>query len=236
METIENLFILKISEYEDYDAIISCVKENNSQILLRAKGFFKENSRNILKIKEFSFVMVEYFKNTNLDYKNWGLLKTGEIDLEFILNKKQDLDFKLKIQNILLQNQNSYEKNSFNYIREIIKNKNIGIIDDDYLYVYFLIKNLSFLNINPVINKCSSCGTVDLIKTFSLVDNGLICKKCFDEKKHIDIELKLLKDIINIFSIKKATHLLELNISFSNIETIKSILIDFYKNELGYFL
>ena len=236
METIEELIVLNIIEYSDFDAIITCVKENGDHLLLRAKGFFKEKSRNILKFKELSKLTVEYFKSKNDDYKNWGLLKTGELIQEIDLDTQDDLKFKEFLKGILLQNYKGYNFNHFNLISTIIKYKNQRIIDQSLLKLFFLTKNLETLKIKPIINRCSICSKPTNIKTFSFTENGLICKTCFDDKKHLDLELNELKAIISLLKIQNIKNLINLNFSVRELSTIKELISDYYKNELGYFL
>ncbi len=234
IEKTEKMFVFKINEYEENDAIINCICENGSHILLRARGFFKKNSRNILKIKEFTFCFIEYFENSNTKYKNWGLLKTGEVDIDFILETESDLSFKFFISGVLEQNYQSINKNNFNLLLEILKLKNLKLYENELLYLYFLKKNLNFYNINPILNSCSICKKNLNIKSFSLHENGLICKKCFNDKKHNLFLLDDLKNIILFFAIRKFNDLTKINLTFNQEKILKEMILDYYNNELGY--
>ncbi len=234
MDTIEKLFVLQIIEYEEYDAVINCINENGKKVLLRARGFFKEESKNILKFKELSFLMVEYIKSKNLDYKNWGLLKTGEVLLEFDEDNRSDLEFKYLFQDIILQVHNNFNKNNFELILQIIKAKNSKIIDSKLLILFFLQRTFYDLGYRLVLNKCSICGTNKQIKTFSLNDRGLICKNCFKENVHYIYLVDEVKFIMLFFSINKLNDFLNLSWTLKHEQIVKEILKDFFNNELGF--
>ena len=232
MELIEEIFIFNIKKFEEFDAIINCINFNGKKINLRAKGFFKEKSKNALVFKEFCFVNAEYIKSDFND--DWGLLKRGDATLNFVVEKDLDIYFVNIFKNIFAYNDN-YSCTFFKNLRKIIENL---INKPDFLLeIYFLL--IQFLKkINGVftLEKCVICKQNKKIKTFSIYDGGLICKDCFNKTNHNIYSIETLKKIIFLFNCNNLKQFLEIDLNTKEIFIIKSILKNYYENQLGFYL
>lgn len=95
------------------------------------------------------------------------------------------------------------------------------------------IKLLTYLGVEPILNKCSSCGNVSNIITLSSDKNGLLCRKCRTNQKIVD--LKTIKFIrmyyyLDISKISK----IEMETKIKN--EIDDFLTDYYSSHTGLYL
>ena len=95
------------------------------------------------------------------------------------------------------------------------------------------LKLLTYLGVEPILNKCSCCGNVSDIVTLSSDKNGLLCKKCRTNQKLVD--LKTIKYIrmyyyLDISKISK----IEMESKIKN--QIDDFLTEYYNSHTGLYL
>ena len=95
------------------------------------------------------------------------------------------------------------------------------------------LKMLSYLGVEPILNKCASCGNVNNIITFSSDKNGLICKKCHTNEKIVDLKsIKYLRMYFYL-DISKITKI-EMDVKIKN--EIDDFLTNYYISHTGLYL
>lgn len=228
-EIKEPLFILSIYESKtNYDAFIISFNNKGKKILLRAKGFQKEESKNRLKFEPFTFIQTEYFDN-------WGkykLLKRGDQILK--INKtKKTIFFQEIIKELLLREEEVNEK----LIKLIfyIFNKINNNLEIDNEILFFLILFLKNKNIYFQFNKCVNCGSEKNIEYFLMHRGGVLCNKCYINEKN-RLSYDQLEKIKFLFNIKNLHDLDNLNLDPKEEKNIKLMIKDYFETELGYFL
>ncbi len=95
------------------------------------------------------------------------------------------------------------------------------------------LKYLSFLGVEPVLDRCSICNNKQDIITINSDAGGYICKNCYTNEYITDEKtLKLLRmfDFVDISKIK------ELNILDKNKKEINKFLEDYYSKYTGLYL
>ena len=95
------------------------------------------------------------------------------------------------------------------------------------------LKLLSYLGVEPILDKCSCCGSVSNIVTLSSDKNGLLCRKCRTNQKIMD--LKTIKYIrmyyyLDISKISK----IEMDSKIKN--EIDDFLTNYYSSHTGLYL
>lgn len=95
------------------------------------------------------------------------------------------------------------------------------------------LKYLSFLGVEPILDKCANCGSDKDIITVNSDAGGYICKNCYTNEYITDEKtLKLLR-MFNFVDISKIK---ELNILDKNKREINKFLEDYYTKYTGLYL
>lgn len=231
MEKSNYGFILDIKSHNDLEAIVTVFLDTGEIKTLRAKGFYKNKSKNFLQIKEFSICQIFYFPNPQND--GWGLLKKGILIKKVNIKEIQELQLFLIFKRLLLLNP-PYTKNDYlNFIKTFFlindKENYLGII-----LIIFLTFYLRSQNVMPIINKCIFCNSKYNIYSFSLNEGGLICKKCFNKFKYLEFESSELIKIIKLFYYPLLT--LDENFDPYEINNLIKMFVDYYDEILGIYL
>ncbi len=229
-EKKEKLFLYKIYENADATGTLLFLDKNGNKIRLKAKGFYKENSVNFFKFKEFSFLEVEW-----IEYKkDSGLLKRGDVIYQQKIENRNQLIFISLVKEMIIKT-NRIKNDFYEFVLKVFEDLNF-YYDYKTLFIFLCFINFNNLDINFKINGCTICGKNHKIKTFSFHSGGLVCSECFDSKSHISYGVELTKKII--FAIKANNYSDFININFSNseIRILERILIDYYGNELGFYI
>ena len=95
------------------------------------------------------------------------------------------------------------------------------------------LKLLTYLGVEPVLDKCARCGRLTDIVTLSTDKNGLICKKCIEKEKIVDKRTIKFIRMYYYLDISKITKI-EMDSKIKN--EIDDFLDDYYSNHTGLYL
>ena len=95
------------------------------------------------------------------------------------------------------------------------------------------LKLLSYLGVNPILDKCSNCGKSTDIVTFSSYHNGLLCKNCRTNEKLVDIKAIKMIRMYYYLDISKIT---KIDIDSKVKKQIDDFLTDYYTHNTGIYL
>ncbi|BDV02329.1 MAG: hypothetical protein HPAVJP_2180 [Candidatus Hepatoplasma vulgare] len=231
MEEInESLFIFSIYEKkENEEALLNAFNIDGEKLILRAKGYQKEQSKNRLIFEPMSFIKTEYFDTLG----KTKLLKRGEKIL-FTNKQSKQIIFIKEIIYELFKNEEKINSNIIKLIYYLFNKYNNGFEIENYLFA-LLVLFLKDKGIYFELNKCKNCGNKYDLDYLLLHKGGVFCNKCyFNEESKIDYEF-LLK-VKMLFNIKSIKNINELNFNPKEEMILKEILKNYYENELGYFL
>lgn len=95
------------------------------------------------------------------------------------------------------------------------------------------LKLLTYLGVEPVLDKCARCGRLTDIVTLSTDKNGLICKKCIEKERIVDKGTIKFIRMYYYLDISKITKI-EMDSKIKN--EIDDFLDDYYSNHTGLYL
>lgn len=95
------------------------------------------------------------------------------------------------------------------------------------------LKLLTYLGVEPVLDKCARCGRLTDIVTLSTDKNGLICKKCIEKERIVDKRTIKFIRMYYYLDISKITKI-EMDSKIKN--EIDDFLDDYYSNHTGLYL
>lgn len=227
MERVEEGIILNFFPYDENDAICKVFFSNGEIYRLFCKGVQKEISKNRLNLKEYSLIEFEFFAN---EVKYSGRLKRATLIKDF---SSKESNF-VKRFNLIRNSITSHKKLNSNLFNIFVNILNISsIYDSNYLWILLFYKEIFKLeNININVNSCTKCGSTKNISSFSLKDNGILCKNCIT-RYDLELSKSFLLKIISL--IVKSENWIVLNLNFTHDEKrfLNSIFSNFLIDNLG---
>lgn len=228
MEILKQGILLNIHEYGDNDLICNVFFSTGEIYSLFCPGTQKPNSKNYANLKFFKIIEFEIFAN---EVKQKGKLKRATI-IENI-SDEETKDFLMRfrfLKNIIMQFK-KLNQDIFDCVINILKIKTI--YDTNYLWVLILFKQLLIReNMFPKVRECARCGTQDNISSFSLKENGLLCKNCVS-RYDVLLEKKTLEKIIKFFIYDNNWIILNLQFTQWEKKFLNSIFKNFLIDNLG---
>ena len=215
-------FILNKTKYKDNDVIIN-ILTSDGKITFKANGINKISSKNAPKCNYFmlsEFVLTSKSEISNKTLKQASIVKIFKKPFDDLLASS----CYLLICSILrsLDDINGYEM-----ALDCFNKQETGIYPINVLN-YFLANVVIALGYEPEITNCSICKGKQNIISFDFESGGFVCKKCFDNTRHIKYPTTILKDIIKIFSFKDYE-----NIDKNNSVIIFKMFVDFLKDNIS---
>lgn len=178
--------VLSNTTLNEHDVIMN-VLTNDGIVSIKAKGVLKPNSknRNTTEIGCYSL----FHTIDRLNQKVY-LLKNAESIQRFSMN--DDLNKQAVFQCLL----EGFSKSQVNFNEAI---KFIEILDKCHnclcLYALYLCHLIKVGGISLIVDECCLCENKHGITGLSLIDGGFVCVKCYQETKHIHLDINELKNI-----------------------------------------
>jgi len=117
------------------------------------------------------------------------------------------------------------------YINSLLK---INELYDPLVITNILeLKLLTYLGVEPILDKCSHCGRVSDIITLAADKNGLLCKKCRTNQKLVD--LKAIK-YIRMYYYLDISKISKIEMDYRVKNEIDDFLTDYYNSHTGIYL
>lgn len=179
-------YLIKREDYDTFDEIITIINEFGNKFTCFSSGSRKINSKNSRNLNYGDYIEFEFFYSENKLSKlkkSTAINRINNIvDGKWSLELLNDIFFKLDLEgvNFFL----FYQKVLF----YIIKN-----INDYLLYFYILIFFLKHFKIAIDFSKCFICLINKNINSIDIEECAIVCKTCFDIKKHKLISIPTLK-------------------------------------------
>ena len=95
------------------------------------------------------------------------------------------------------------------------------------------LKYLHYLGVMPILDECAVCGSKTSIATLSSSKGGLVCNKCRNNERMVDVKTIRLIRMLYYVDIKKITNL---DISIKIKMEINSFLDEYYDLYTGLYL
>ena len=235
METIDTGIIIKEYNYSNYDKIVYLITKNNGIIKLFAPGIRKITSKNRSAIILFNEINLSFFKakfkNKHSKLKRAKIINNNWIK---IIQKINNLKYLNKFF-ILLNNFTYTKKKShkvYNLTTEFLSLA-INLENIKKIFPFFLYKFIQIMNYKINLDNCSICYSKRYIFTFSIINGGILCKKCAEQNNIDKININYLKMIILYLS---ANNINDINLAIYNDEIIKNMeltIVVFFLENLG---
>lgn len=161
---------------------LQCLHQECGKISCVAKGSRRQNSALLASSQFLCFGEYILYKGA----QNYSINSCDTIEMFY--NLRTDLD-KIKyathitkiIQDVTNENENSYKilqlyLNTLFMLAETEKDK-------DLILSIFKIKLLCLLGFKPRLDKCTNCGNIEDITSFSIKENGIKCIECSKQDK-----------------------------------------------------
>ena len=161
---------------------LQCLHQECGKISCVAKGARRQNSVLLAPSQFLCFGEYILYKGS----QNYSINSCDTIEMFY--NLRTDLD-KIKyatyitkiIQDVTNENENSYKilqlyLNTLFMVAETDKNI-------DLIVAIFKIKLLCLLGFRPRLDKCTNCGSIENIVSFSVKENGIKCIECRKQDK-----------------------------------------------------
>ena len=192
--------IISENNMGDFDKMLTMLTPGMGKISCVAKGSRRQNSALLASSQFLCFGEYILYKGS----QNYSINSCDTIEMFY--NLRTDLD-KIKyathitkiIQDVTNENENSYKilqlyLNTLFMFAETEKDK-------DLILSIFKIKLLCLLGFKPRLDKCTNCGSIEDITSFSIKENGIKCIDCrMQDKSTIQISqstLASLRFIVN---------------------------------------
>ncbi|BDV03583.1 MAG: hypothetical protein HPPSJP_3040 [Candidatus Hepatoplasma scabrum] len=226
----EILYLYFIKEYKEYEAMLYFLQPSGKKITLRAKGFFKTDSKNIHRFKISTFIKTEYFSSPLNDY---GILKTGEkINFDY-KEKDSHLNLLNIINKLLILTEGDLNKQFYNTIYYLFSNFDVGILNWNLNLFYLLVQVLIAKSVYIELKKCVICNRNSEISSFSFDEGGLVCKRHLNKNIKL-MSVDLIKKIVFLFKTKSLKRLNNLSLSFAEEKIMLSLYANYFNDILGY--
>ncbi|WP_381415161.1 DNA repair protein RecO [Spiroplasma endosymbiont of Anurida maritima] len=177
--------IIKTQDYNNFDKILTVFSKEHGKIGVYALGVKKPTSKNKFSTQFLDYSDFEIFLSSMPD--KLSKLKTGNLIKRFDNLKNVYNDYLLATLICEITDQATENKvpnlRIFNYLLEILDNLN-NEVDNIHFIIFFLLKMLTFYGSNFNFQQCVVCKTTSKIKTFSFINEGLVCVNCLDEKDY----------------------------------------------------
>ncbi len=195
METKLTILLLKQIQIELNHYLLIGLDPNGKIYRFQAVGLDKPNSKNRANLITYGISEIEVFLNRKHD---GGKLKRANLLKAPKLNTKEKIIFWETVGN-LLSNQQETSLQMFSFLEKLGQHNELDYHIKQALWLIGIF--LKTENYKPIIDECVVCKTKQEIATFSLEENGLLCKK---HKQHFPLlDSNFLRKIISFFGTDK---------------------------------
>jgi len=156
--------------------------------------------------------------------KRATLIETVEVNDEHELNRLG------LIRDILIRYE-SIDPSTFILVVQILNDIQAGITNIS-LFLTVLINVLKKENIVFQVDACGTCGSIEFISSFDLMDGGLLCKICRNNH-NFKMEGEFLRKIIRLFKLDQNKMIPNLGFTPQEEKIVKEIFINYLSNNLG---
>jgi DNA repair protein RecO (recombination protein O) len=105
--------------------------------------------------------------------------------------------------------------------------------DPDILMNIYEMKMLNVLGLNPILNQCSVCGSIDGHFSFSIREGGFICHRCLDKDPyHFKLSPSAVK-LLRLFYHFDLSRLGNISVKEETKAELKSVITSYYDEYSG---
>jgi len=220
--------VIKEMNYSESSKIITLYSLNEGKIRLIAKGSRRIKSKFASAISLFNYLKIIYYEKEQKElftlseadiiesyhniHTNLKTFAYASLFIEAIDKGTSDYDSNPRIFSLLL-----------NFLRLINKSKK-----PQEITTLFLIKLLSLIGIQPIIQHCVKCSSTERLNSIDIEEGGVICPKCMDKRKsyeHLTTgSLKILQKVPET----KIPRISVLRISENQLQSLFELLMKYY--------
>lgn len=225
--------VLSETSYSESSKILNVITKEYGVIGILSKGCksLKSPLRSVSSKLTYGYFNIQYKKD-----KLSTLISVDVIDN--LKNIKKDLSLKsisyscfiLELTDQVMKH--NYSDNIFDIMISAIIKINEGF--DPLVITNILeLKYLHYLGVMPILDECAVCGSKTSIATLSSSKGGLVCNKCKNNERTVDVKTIKLIRMLYYVDIKKITNL---DISIKIKMEINDFLDEYYDLYTGLYL
>lgn len=189
-----------------------------------------------LLTRPFTYGDYQLYKGSEIYNLNGGHVLKSFYSIGEDIDKYSGCAYALELTDKILPDEIAQPK-LFVTLRDFLKAIEKRTKQVDTLVIVYMVKVLSLMGTEPVLDKCSCCGQEASDRFFSVEDGGIICEKCFAEKnQHLQNEKLIFDTDFGIVDILKYCNKEPFR-SFEKIAIngeVSSALLDVLKSFLSY--
>ena len=223
--------IISETSYSESSKILSVLTKDFGLISMLSKGCKNYKS----KLRSCSLKLT--YANFYISYKEDKLSTLLEADiLDSLKNIKTSLDKLGYVTYLLDLTKQVVNQNNDNEIFDILESAILKIengFDSSIITNIVELKYLSFLGVNPILDRCSICGSTNNIITVNSDCGGYLCRNCY--KTEYITDEKTIK-LLRMYEYVDISKISELNINDKNKKEINKFLDDYYTKYTGLYL
>ncbi len=174
--------VIRTTDYGESNKIITLFTRELGKIGLMCRGAKKPRSR-------FAASSQLFIYGTFVFHESTGLSTLSQADMiESFRDVRNDLVTAAYAMYIVeLIDKLTEEKKSNPYLFELLYQLLHYLdegLDKDVLMWIFEMKMLPVAGIKPELDRCASCGSTEIVPTFSIKEAGFLCKRCDEGDEH----------------------------------------------------
>ncbi|HER23584.1 MAG TPA: DNA repair protein RecO [Candidatus Atribacteria bacterium] len=184
--------VLKSTEYEEADKIVTIYTKNYGKIKAIAKGVRKTKSKFGSSLEILTHSVFLFYKGRNID-----IVSQSEILESFFSASKEVIKFAYAVNCIEIVNKLTEEREInialFNLLKEVLhylRNSK----DPKLLTLSFKWQTMSILGYRPSLDHCCRCNKSleeQKERYFNIKEGGLVCNNCLIKDKETDINVSI---------------------------------------------
>ncbi|ACI60121.1 DNA repair protein RecO [Ureaplasma urealyticum] len=172
-EIITKGYLVARRDYDVFDEILTFINEHGNRFVMFAPGTKRITSKNARALFFGNYLEIQFFHATN-ETKLSKLKKVIPLDQ---IDYKYENTYSMLILSELMSKVIDFNVEFYQFYQLILQYI-ILEYNDYYISCFLLVKFLIMNGINFNFRSCAYCNSSKNIKTFSLVDRGLVCVNC----------------------------------------------------------
>lgn len=233
LEKVEGI-VIRTGDYGETHKIVTLFTRERGKIAVMAKGAKKPKSRMAAITQPFVYASFLIYKGSKM-----GTLQQGEV-LQSLRSIREDIVKTAYASYIAELTDKLIEQNQPDpFIYQQLLQTFIWIHEDkdlDILQLMYELKMYKKGGFAPQLHQCVNCGRTDDNYSFSVMEGGLLCRRC----NHMDTEavflsptiVKLLRICLDV----DVTRVGNISVKKENKELLKQLMDQYYERYGGYFL
>ncbi|MFD2046095.1 DNA repair protein RecO [Ornithinibacillus salinisoli] len=233
LEKIEGI-VIKTMDYGETHKIVTIFSRKIGKFSALAKGAKKTKSRMAAVTQPFIYGQFLVYVNSGLSSIQQGEIIQSFRTIREDIIKTAYLAYITELTEKLIDDQSpdSYLYDQlYQTVSWIAENEDV-----DIPIIMYELKLFAKGGFAPILDKCVHCGTTENLSAFSIVEGGLLCRKClYKDQQAISLSIALIK-LLHMFSRIGLEQVGKISVKPENKLLLRKLLDSYYDRYGGYYL